>query len=54
MPKDLAEELRVSKLANRLLEVIMKAERLIIQAGARFPAGGSLLLIARKARNEAR
>jgi SAM-dependent methyltransferase len=54
MPKDLAEELRVSKLANRLLEVIMRAERLIIRAGARFPAGGSLLLIARKARNEAR
>ena len=53
MPKDLAEELRLSRLANGLLGVIMGVERRMIQTGARFPAGGSLLLIARKAENEA-
>ena len=54
MPADLDEELKFSKLANGLLGAIMGMERLIIQAGGRFPAGGSLLLIARKAGNEER
>lgn len=53
MPKDPAEELRLSNLANGLLGVIMGVERQIIQAGARFSAGGSLLLVARKTGNEA-
>lgn len=42
-------ELKMGGLANGLLEKIMDAERLAIRAGLNFPAGGSLLLVARKA-----
>lgn len=41
-------ELRIGGLANALLEKIMGIERLAIRAGLSFPAGGSLLLVARK------
>lgn len=41
-------ELRIGSVANALLEKIMDAERLAIRAGLNFPAGGSLLLVARK------
>ena len=41
-------ELRIGGLANALLVKIMGIERLAIRAGLGFPAGGSLLLVARK------
>ena len=41
-------ELRIGGIANALLEKIMGIERLAIRAGLGFPAGGSLLLVARK------
>lgn len=41
-------ELRISGIINSILEAIMGIERLTIQAGLNFPAGGSLLLVARK------
>ena len=41
-------ELRIGGFANALLEKIMGIERLAIRAGLNFPAGGSLLLVARK------
>jgi SAM-dependent methyltransferase len=48
MPTELGSEFRLGKRVNQLLGVIMGLERRIIQAGGRFPAGGSLLLIAKK------
>lgn len=42
-------ELRIGGLSNALLEKVMDIERLAIRAGLNFPAGGSLLLVARKA-----
>jgi SAM-dependent methyltransferase len=41
-------ELQVSPTVNSLLTAIQSAERRLIVAGATFPAGGSLLLAARK------
>jgi SAM-dependent methyltransferase len=41
-------ELHLPSLINRAFEGVMNIERLFIQLGIRFPAGGSLLLIARK------
>jgi len=41
-------ELRLPSLINRAFEGVMQIERLFIRMGIRFPAGGSLLLIARK------
>lgn len=41
-------ELRVSAPVNALLAAILTIERRMILAGATFPAGGSLLLVARK------
>lgn len=41
-------ELRISRLANLILGMFMALERRLIQLGVRFPAGGSLLLVARK------
>lgn len=41
-------ELRLPALINRTFEGVMNIERLFIRLGMRFPAGGSLLLIARK------
>lgn len=42
-------ELKIGGVLNAVLEIIMDAERLAIRAGLNFPAGGSLLMIARKA-----
>jgi hypothetical protein len=41
-------ELTLPAFINRSFERVMDVERLLIRAGMRFPAGGSLLLIARK------
>lgn len=41
-------ELRLPSFINRAFEEAMNIERLFIRLGMRFPAGGSLLLIARK------
>lgn len=41
-------ELRLPATLNRVFEGIMNMEHRLIQSGMRFPAGGSLLLIARK------
>ena len=45
---DVLAELRVGRVANFLLESVLALERALITIGARFPAGGSLLLIARR------
>lgn len=45
---DPLSELRISRLANLTLGMFMTLERRLIQLGLRFPAGGSLLLVARK------
>lgn len=41
-------ELRISSLANAVLERVLDAERLLIRAGLDLPAGGSLLAVARR------
>lgn len=41
-------ELRIAPRANRMLESVLGAERALIRAGVNFPAGGSLLAIARR------
>lgn len=45
---DVMAELKISRWLNTTLENILTLERQLIQAGLRFPAGGSLLLVARK------
>lgn len=45
---DPAQEFRIGKLANRLLESVLDLERGMIQRGVLFPMGGSRLLVARK------
>jgi len=45
---DPMDELRIGAFANMLLEAVLDLERAFIRLGGRFPAGGSLLLIARK------
>jgi len=45
---DALAELRVGRVANFLLESTLMLERMLIRSGIRFPAGGSLLLIARR------
>jgi SAM-dependent methyltransferase len=45
---DPASELRISGLINTILERVIDLERSMIRLGLSFPAGGSLLLIARK------
>ncbi|MDS4042278.1 MAG: class I SAM-dependent methyltransferase [Candidatus Competibacter sp.] len=45
---DPLSELRIGRLANFTLGMFMAFERKLIQLGVRFPAGGSLLLVARK------
>lgn len=47
-PTDPAAELKIPPLLNQLFLKIMSVERWCIQAGLSFPAGGSLLLVARK------
>ena len=46
---DVLAELRVGRAVNFLLEAVLALERALIMLGIRFPAGGSLLLIARRA-----
>jgi len=41
-------ELRIGKIANFILSVFMCAEFMLIRLGIRFPAGGSLFLVAGK------
>lgn len=41
-------ELKIGKVANHLLRVVMDVEEFILKLGMRFPAGGSRLLLARK------
>lgn len=48
--KDLMNELRLPKPINAVLEMVLSFERLLIKNGINFPAGGSLLLCARKVR----
>ncbi len=45
---DVLADLRVGRVANFLLESVLGFERALITCGARFPAGGSLLLIAQR------
>ena len=45
---DPLSELRISGWMNAILESILNLERTLIQLGISFPAGGSLLLIAKK------
>jgi SAM-dependent methyltransferase len=45
---DALEALRLSTPVNRLLEAVMSIEGTMIRRGVSFPAGGSLLLVARK------
>lgn len=45
---DPAAEYNISNLLNTTLEKILDAERTVIRAGLSFPAGGSLLLVARR------
>lgn len=41
-------EFKISSVLNSLLYSVMQIEHLLIRLGLRFPAGGSLLLVARK------
>ena len=45
---DVLADLRVGRLTNFVLESILAIERVLIRIGIRFPAGGSLLLVARR------
>ena len=45
---DSMAELKLSGAINKILEQIMRLERALIRMGLPFPAGGSLLLVARK------
>ena len=45
---DALDELRVGPVANAMMESTLDIERLLIRLGCSLPAGGSLLLIARK------
>lgn len=45
---DPESEFRISPVTNSLLERILNVERKLIRTGVSFPAGGSLLLIARR------
>ena len=45
---DALAELRVGSLVNWVLETVLAVERGLIKGGVRFPAGGSLLLVAQR------
>lgn len=45
---DVLADLRVGRFSNFVLETILAIERALIRIGIRFPAGGSLLLVARR------
>ena len=46
-PEDAYAELKIGRLPNAFLAGVMSIERRLIQSGFSFPAGGSLLLLAR-------
>lgn len=46
--RDVMAELRIGRMANVVFGGVMAFERRLIELGLRFPAGGSLLLVARK------
>ena len=48
---DAMAELRQPRAINAILEHVMGAERLLIRHGVSFPAGGSLLVVARRPRS---
>jgi hypothetical protein len=41
-------EFKISPLLNTALYLVMRLELILLRLGLRFPAGGSLLLLARK------
>ena len=43
-------EFQISQLLNVLLEKVLDLERILIKCGLYFPAGGSLLVIAKRSR----
>ena len=45
---NLWEEFQISRPLNAIFEIILTVERILIQAGVSFPAGGSLLLVGKK------
>ncbi|MGB8516290.1 MAG: methyltransferase domain-containing protein, partial [Gallionella sp.] len=45
---DVMSELRIGKLSNYILSAIMRVELFFTRLGVRFPAGGSLFLVAKK------
>jgi SAM-dependent methyltransferase len=45
---DAIDAVRLPRLLNKALEAVMAVERAMIERGVSFPAGGSLLLVARK------
>ena len=45
---DAIDAVRLPWVVNRILEVVMAVERAVIRGGVSFPAGGSLLVVARK------
>ena len=45
---DIQGEFKIGARANSILSAVMRSEAALIRAGVRFPAGGSLLLIAKK------
>ena len=47
-PYDPAAEFKIGAATNFLLKRVMDVERLLIKLGCSFPAGGSLLLVARR------
>jgi hypothetical protein len=46
--REVRDVLRVSPLLNRILGIVMRIEFALIRGGARFPSGGSLLVVARR------
>lgn len=45
---DPMSEFRISSFMNTVLEMILNAERSLIQTGLSFPMGGSLMIVAKK------
>jgi hypothetical protein len=45
---DALKELTVAPVLNAILRILLKLERGLIRAGISLPAGGSLLVVARK------
>jgi SAM-dependent methyltransferase len=51
---DAIDALRLPRVANVVLEAVMTVERSLIRGGLSFPAGGSLLVVARSTNQEGR